>query len=154
VNNGVGYVSSPYETVESVVPLIKGPTIGFAGVRSIGKKASFVFDMMFNYSQRITPTQSIEYINFDPITNIPASAIVGPVGSNSNVSTFINFMIMPGMRFQKNENKAFQVSLAGIIGSETKSYQFSLAGIIGSETISNKKEHSFPFPMCTWFYKF
>jgi hypothetical protein len=139
VNTGVGYVSSPYEAVESVVPLIKGPTIGLAGIRSIGKKASFVFDMMFNYSQRITPTQSIEYINFDPITNIPASAIVGPVGSDSNVSTFINFMIMPGMRFQKNENKAFQVSLAGIIGSETKSY---------------KKEHSFPFPMCTWFYKF
>ena len=139
VNTGVGYVSSPYEVIESVVPLIKGPTIGLAGIRSIGKKASFVFDMMFNYSQRITPTQSIEFINFDPITNIPTSGIVGPVGSDSNVSTFINFMIMPGMRFQKNENKAFQVSLAGIIGSETKSY---------------KKEHSFPFPMCTWFYKF
>ena len=154
VNTGVGYVSSPYEFVESVVPLIKGPTIGLAGIRSIGKKASFVFDMMFNYSQRINPTQSIEFINYDPITNIPASGIVGPVGSDSDVSTFINFMIMPGMRFQKNENKAFQVSLAGIIGSETKSYQFSLPGIIGSETISNKKEHSFPFPMCTWFYKF
>jgi hypothetical protein len=41
-------------------------------------------------------------------------------------------IIMPGMRFQKTEEKAFQISLAGVIS----------------------QEQSFPLPMASWFYKF
>jgi hypothetical protein len=44
--------------------------------------------------------------------------------------------IMPGMRFQRDERKAFQFSLAGIVVRD------------GGESIS------FPFPLCTWFYRF
>jgi hypothetical protein len=45
-------------------------------------------------------------------------------------------MLMPGLRFQKSENNAFQFNLSGVT-------------LIGEdETIS------FPFPMCTWFIKF
>jgi hypothetical protein len=39
---------------------------------------------------------------------------------------------MPGMRFQRSEAKAFQISLAGVI----------------------TQDMSFPFPMASWFYKF
>jgi hypothetical protein len=41
-------------------------------------------------------------------------------------------IIMPGMLFQKTEEKAFQISLAGVIS----------------------QEQSFPLPMASWFYKF
>ena len=47
----------------------------------------------------------------------------------------IAFFIMPGFRFQSAENKAFQVSLAGVIN------------------IHNSEITSFPIPMCSWFYK-
>ena len=53
----------------------------------------------------------------------------------SVTSPRINFVFMPGMRFQKSETKAFQISLAGIIGYADDLY-------------------SFPVPMCSWFYKF
>jgi hypothetical protein len=39
---------------------------------------------------------------------------------------------MPGMRFQRSESKAFQISLAGVITDGM----------------------SFPLPMASWFYKF
>lgn len=40
-------------------------------------------------------------------------------------------IIMPGMRFQRTENKAFQISLAGVITAK----------------------RSFPLPMASWFYR-
>jgi hypothetical protein len=39
---------------------------------------------------------------------------------------------MPGIRFQKTDEKAFQISLAGVI----------------------TPENSFPLPMASWFFKF
>jgi hypothetical protein len=42
-------------------------------------------------------------------------------------------VIMPGMRFQKNDSRAFQLSLAGVI-------------------VPN--EISFPLPMASWFFRF
>jgi hypothetical protein len=42
-------------------------------------------------------------------------------------------VVMPGMRFQRSETKAFQISLAGVI-------------------VPN--EVSFPLPMASWFYRF
>jgi hypothetical protein len=41
--------------------------------------------------------------------------------------------LMPGMRFQKNDSRAFQISLAGVI-------------------VPN--EISFPLPMASWFFRF
>jgi len=49
--------------------------------------------------------------------------------------TNLAFFLMPGMRFQKTDDKAFQVSLAGVIN------------IFGDQT------NSFPVPMCSWFFK-
>ena len=43
---------------------------------------------------------------------------------------------MPGMRFQKNENRAFQIALAGVSVWE------------GGDTIT------FPLPTMSWLFKF
>jgi hypothetical protein len=55
-----------------------------------------------------------------------------------------NIVLMPGMRFQKDQNRAFQVTLAGVIGrrEETVNYQLEV------------NQYSFPIPMLSWFYKF
>jgi hypothetical protein len=50
---------------------------------------------------------------------------------------------MPGMRFQTKENRAFQISLAGVT-------------VFGPalENWGGPNSISFPLPMCSWFYKF
>jgi len=50
--------------------------------------------------------------------------------------------VMPGMRFQSNERRAFQVSLAGVsVFSWANEYRSS-------------DNFSFPIPMCSWFFRF
>ncbi len=84
----------------------EGPIISIAGIAKVGAKASFIFDSMFG---------SFKY-GPDYTTNA--------------------FVIMPGMRFQTKENRALQVSLAGVATIETGDFV------------------SFPLPMVSWFYKF
>ena len=84
----------------------EGPIISIAGIAKVGAKASFIFDSMFG---------SFKY-GTDYTTNA--------------------FVIMPGMRFQTKENRALQVSLAGVATIETGDFV------------------SFPLPMVSWFYKF
>lgn len=63
--------------------------------------------------------------------------------TNVSSSKLFALFIMPGMRFQTKENRAFQVSLAGVtvFGQE-------IQNAIGQNSIS------FPIPMCSWFFKF
>lgn len=97
----------------------KAPIIGIGGLTSIGKKASFIFDAMFLIGK--SPYQYYSWNGVDLITYTQITYSSSP-----------NLILMPGMRFQKTENKAFQISLAGIIGDG----------------------YSFPLPMCSWFFKF
>jgi hypothetical protein len=126
-------------------PTTKAPILGIAGLASVGKKASFVFDMMLIFGKKVEEyrSQIYQYV-YDPITFDPSHTYVGPINSETKTTNSLNCLIMPGMRFQKSENKAFQVSLAGVIGSSTT----QLSGQLTS------KRYSFPVPMCTWFYKF
>jgi hypothetical protein len=127
------------------IPTTKAPILGIAGIASVGKKASFIVDMMLvlgNRSEEIR-SQSITYA-YDPLTGMTTHTIVGPIQSTSQTMNSINALIMPGMRFQKSENTAFQVSLAGVIGKSTKEKNQEV----------NSTRYSFPVPMCTWFYKF
>lgn len=126
-------------------PTMKAPIIGIAGIASVGKKASFVFDMMFVFGQKVEDLHYQEInTDYDPITGATTQIHVGPISTVSERINSVNCLIMPGMRFQKTENKAFQISLAGIIGSAT---------IQKASTITSKR-YSFPVPMCSWFYKF
>lgn len=125
-------------------PTTTAPILGIAGIASVGKKASFVMDMMFLFGEKVATSmnQSVEY-NYDAFNN-PSSIVVGPVVSVQQTIKSINCVIMPGMRFQKTENSAFQVSLAGIIGKRERTYN-------GEVSV---QRYSFPVPMCSWFYKF
>ena len=126
-------------------PTMKAPIIGIAGVASVGKKASFVMDIMLVFGQKTEDLHSQEvYTGYDPITGFPTQTYVGPISTLSERTNSVNCLIMPGMRFQKTENKAFQISLAGVIGNTTKQK---------ASTITTNR-YSFPVPMCTWFYKF
>lgn len=126
-------------------PTIKAPILGLAGIASVGKKASFVVDMMFMFGKKVEEMHSQAINNmYDPSTGYPSQTVVGPVSSIEKTTNSVNCLIMPGMRFQKSEHTAFQVSLAGIIGKST-------IQTIGSLQTTR---YSFPVPMCTWFYKF
>jgi hypothetical protein len=143
--NGYWQFEFPQNTVQTTkTPATKAPILGIAGITSVGKKASFVMDMMFMFGKKVESDmyQSVDY-NYDPLNN-PSSLVVGPVLTLQRITNSINCLIMPGMRFQKSENSAFQVSLAGVIGRRERIYNGEL----------DVRRYSFPVPMCTWFYKF
>jgi hypothetical protein len=117
---------------------ITGPMFSLGAISRVGAKASFVFDSMIgffthNYYERNTTTlREPVYNNFTGFyeSGLYEHQIV------KNTSKSAAFFLMPGMRFQKDERRAFQVSLAGVVLSD------------GGETFS------FPIPFCTWFYRF
>jgi hypothetical protein len=116
--------------------LLQGPIISIAGIARVGAKASFIFDSMFGVF-----SNAERYNNFGDIEVVKEAS--PPDFSNGiyrqkvtlNQEVFALFL-MPGMRFQTKENKAFQVSLAGVA------------------VFDHGENNSFPIPMCTWFYKF
>jgi hypothetical protein len=63
--------------------------------------------------------------------------------TNVNSLKLYALFLMPGMRFQTKENRAFQISLAGVT-------------VFGPalENWGGPNSISFPLPMCSWFYKF
>ena len=144
--NNFGYPDFATLTpVNFKVPTIKAPILGVAGVASVGKKASFVVDMMFMFGKKVESIHS-QIVNnvYDQATGYPIQTYVGPISSTEQTTNSVNCLIMPGMRFQKTESAAFQVSLAGVIGSTT----------IQTPGLLTSKRYSFPVPMCSWFYKF
>lgn len=104
------------------------PVIGLAGITKVGKKASLFFDSMIFFGNR---QENITKQIYDS-NNKPLSTEV--IAGNPHSITAI---IMPGMRFQKADNTAFQFALAGVIGRR-----------------SNGDSYAFPMPMCSWFFKF
>ncbi len=116
-------------------PMTKGPIFSIAGIAKVGAKASFVFDSMIGvfsdtYTQAtLTTIRPIDYNN-----SIPG---IWKTEVTNRKRTTVALFIMPAMRFQKTDRKAFQVALAGVT-------VFS----------DNGDRTSFPFPMCSWFYKF
>jgi hypothetical protein len=114
---------------------VQGPMFSVGGVARIGAKASFVFDSMLGlFQQRIYEevTTTIVPVTYDPeyIPGLFSHEIVERTYNSSAL------FIMPGMRFQRDERRAFQFNLAGMVVSESG------------------ESFSVPFPMCTWFYRF
>jgi hypothetical protein len=109
------------------------PIIGFAGQTKVGKKASFIYDCMLIMGRREVKDgyQSFQY-QYKPNTWDLESVTIGEWQDLSEIRTTNMLILMPGMRFQRSENKAFQISLAGVITQDI----------------------SFPLPMASWFYKF
>lgn len=129
-------------TYESKIGNFKAPLVGISGMTLVGKKASFIWDVMLIGGNRRTifDGQNVQYF-YDPITDQPSSVVYSdPFKEVKNT----NIVVMPGMRFQKDQNRAFQVTLSGIIGRREEMFDNQV-------TVSN---YSFPVPMLSWFYKF
>ncbi len=119
-------------------PLTPAVMFSLAGVAKVGAKASFVFDSMgfvfsFEESDQNYVETSPSY--YDEISGTYVNAQY-TITVTKKISQYLGLMLMPGFRFQKNQNQAFQVSLSGV-------------SIIGSGD-----DFSFPMPMCSWFYRF
>ncbi len=117
--------------------LASGPIFSVAGIIKVGAKASFVFDSMFGvFSQEQYVIETTELTPPDYNANPSTPGTYKTVISKDR-ATISALLIMPGMRFQTQEDRAFQVSLAGVVVAR----QYG-----GNST--------FPFPMCSWFRKF
>ena len=110
----------------------KAPIFGLAGQAKVGKKASFIYDCMYimGKSENAGGFQNMDY-QYDPNGWQLQQVVVGPWQNSSGVRQNL-LILMPGMRFQRTENKAFQISLAGVI----------------------TQNMSFPLPMASWFFRF
>jgi hypothetical protein len=110
--------------------------LGIAGITPIGKKARFICDALLIFGSRELTEYYQDHKYHYNNQNQPDYSEVSPVYSKPNLIRSTNLVFMPGMRFQKSETKAFQISLAGIIGK------------------NNDNSYSFPIPMCSWFFKY
>ena len=110
----------------------RAPIIGLAGQTKVGKKASFIYDCMYIMGRTKETKQTIDYIYDNGGWSLVLQQVV--VGPWSQGFTDVQnlFIVMPAMRFQRSDSKAFQISLAGVISQNM----------------------SFPLPMASWFYKF
>ena len=106
--------------------LNRGSVSSIAALIPAGKKASFIFDSMISISEDRRYSYFTSYSGGQPNIQTYVSG------------TQITGLIMPGMRFQHKENRAFQVALAGVIRYSSTFDDFL----------------SFPVPMCSWFFKF
>ncbi len=145
-NNEIVYEPGTYVSVDGFTPSIpivalpntkgrfvaRAPIIGLAGQTKVGKKASFIYDCMYIMGRARETEQTINYIyDNSGWSLLLQQVVVGPW--NQGFTDVQNlFIVMPGMRFQRSEAKAFQISLAGVI----------------------TENMSFPLPMASWFYKF
>lgn len=114
-------------------PKTHGPIFSIAGITKVGVKASFIFDSMigvFDHNE-----SSVNY-NYNLENNTTTRTYT------YTPARTVAMFIMPGMRFQKTENRAFQISLAGV----------TLFRIKGGANDDNGA--TTPLPMCSWFYKF
>ena len=123
------------------------PVLSVSGIAPVGKKASFIFDVMaflptlYKVEREKTITVedvSYEYYDYNQRRDIYTTEDV-TVAKNILVKNGVQptFLIMPGMRFNKAHNKAFQVVLAGVI---TKDRWGDI--------------YSFPVPMVSWLRTF
>jgi hypothetical protein len=129
-------------TYENEVGNFKSPIIGISGIAAVSKKASFIWDVMIigGNKRKVFDGQQVDYF-YDPNTGQPSSVVYNDPFIEVKST---NMVFMPGMRFQKDENQAFQVTLAGIIGKRE----------VITATGTNTNNYSFPVPMLSWFYKF
>ena len=115
--------------------LSTAPVFSIAGIKKIGKRASFFFDSMIFFGKS-TKTNYSSYV-YNPITGGYDYVGTTVIDYRNTIAFF-----MPGMRFQSGPKTAFQFALAGVIYSE-------------KNTKTNFRDvMSFPLPQCSWFFKF
>ena len=116
----------------------KAPIFSIAGIFQLTSRASIFFDSMFGLGMGDFTTLNI-YGGREIITDVNGN--VTNVDSSPYVYSVIKsrpfaLYFMPGMRFQKYENRAFQIAVAGV------------------SLWDNGDTISFPLPIISWFFKF
>lgn len=116
-----------------------GPLFSIAGIKRIGNGISFIFDSMFSIIERSREKYTNIYVDVPYYDSFSNSTYIIPEYQYTKQETInaynYSFFIMPGLRFQKHSDRAFQVSLAGVIN------------------IHKDQTNSFPVPMCSWLFK-
>ena len=120
------------------------PVLSVAGITPVGKKASFIFDMMIFFKPNnvlihdfdVDVVEDVSYYSYSTYSDITEDVTVSRnrVEKDGFAPTAL---IMPGMRFNGAHNKAFQVVLAGVITQNSDGDVFS-----------------FPVPMVSWLRQF
>jgi len=140
-SSGFGYVDliensrSTFET--GLQKLNRGSVSSVAGIFPVGERSSFIFDSMVSFSEQRN------YQSYGGYYDINGDYVSGMITYDSG--TQMSAFLMPGMRFQKHERRAFQIALAGVI-------QYSSIGFYSGSTTARTR--TFPVPMCSWFFKF
>ena len=75
-------------------------------------------------------------INRDPEGGSTSPYIISITENQLASNQFAALYLMPGMRFQKNENRAFQIAIAGV------------------SVWDSGDNITFPLPLLSWFFKF
>ena len=144
-SEGITFSDSRYQVGELTTrPTVHGPIVSIAGIAKVGAKASFVFDSMlgvFSQNSWNTRTTAITESYYDYDLNQYVDGWYQHETTYYTSRTTALF-IMPGMRFQKTDKKAFQVSLAGVSVFEWV------------DAFGGANSYSFPMPMLMWFFKF
>jgi hypothetical protein len=125
------FMDIPFERSEG---LTGGPLCSISGIVKIGKKASFVFDNMFIFSKNTYSDMYVTYTTKFDKNGWPIYEYEYTITNKEYLDYYV--LVMPGIRFQKSDDKAFQVTISNV------RYE------------RNGKMVTFPLPMCSWFRKF
>jgi hypothetical protein len=132
------------EAVYSPTNLQSAYILSLAGIIPVGKKASLIFDSMLFLNQKKGIKYddyevTVDYDEYNPstgqTTQVNGTFTVGINGRARTVkeSSFNStILLMPSLRINQSYEKAFQISLAGVI----------------------TQEQSFPIPTISWLRKF
>jgi hypothetical protein len=109
--------------------------ISFAGIIPVGKKASLIFDSMIISNKKDNPNYGR--------TNSSSWWIFNGTIYNTTDREITNttLLMMPSLRVNQSYQKAFQISLAGVIR-------------IDNSKIEGYNSSSFPVPTISWLRKF
>ena len=125
---GYQYPIIPY--AEENGRLFKSPSFSIAGITKVGSKSSFIFDsMLFTASQYQESRSWNETFDSNGFVN---AVVIADESRNEN---FTLLCLMPGLRFQHRNDRAFQIALAGVT------------------VFQDGQVSSFPLPNCSWFFR-
>lgn len=125
------YYMQPTIPTEVSPDLLKAPILSVAGIFQLTSSASIFFDSMLAFGSMKNSSFDSEFIGGEDSPYIFTVTEGGQV-----IDQFAALYMMPGMRFQKNENRAFQIAIAGI------------------SVWDSGDNITFPLPLLSWFFKF
>lgn len=151
INTTNSYNYNNMTNIEYANPQRSSFTFNLSGKAQISNKVTFLLETILNVENLTVPADIQYYTGSELIYGSPSSNIFDVFNlfdifgynssttlqvTNTKTITKYNLLLFPAVRFQFQENKAFQLTL----------------GSMHSFTPNDRK--SYPFPMCSWFVTF